>query len=203
MFEHCWNVLKYAPKWLNSHQNETPRRRRMETTSSVNSINLEDEDVANTSNTNLERPLGRKAEKARLNKQKSDEGTSSNVKYALDGMVEEKKKIAEMRLEFIERGRVEYMELENKRLCIKEEKINLAKMKEERERIKEEETIRLAIMKEERERKKEERERMKKERETLREEAAIMTMNVDALPLMQQEYFRKRQFEILGRRSGN
>ena len=94
-----------------------------------------------------------------------------------------------MRLEFIERGCVEYMELENKRLCIKEEKINLARMKEERERIKEEETIRLAIMKEERERKKEERE--------------IMTMNVDALPLMQQEYFRKRQLEILGRRSGN
>jgi len=94
-----------------------------------------------------------------------------------------------MRLEYIERGRVEYMELENKRLCIKEEKINLAKMKEERERIKEEETIRLAIMKEERERMKEERE--------------IMTMNIDALPLVQQEYFRKRQLEILGRRSGN
>ena len=92
-------------------------------------------------------------------------------------------------MEFLERGRVEYMELENKRLCIKEQKINLAKMKEERERIKEEETIRLAIMKEERERKKEERE--------------IMTMNVDALPLMQQEYFRKRQLEILGKRSGN
>ena len=121
-----------------------------------------------------------------------------------------KKKIAKMRLEFIERGRVEYMELENKRLCIKEEKINLAKMKEERERIKEEETIRLTIMKEERERKKEERERMKEERErmreereTLREEVAIMTMNVDALPLMQQEYFRQRQSEILAKKSGN
>jgi hypothetical protein len=77
-----------------------------------------------------------------------------------------------------------------------EETIRLAKMKEERERIKEEETIRLAIMKKERERKKEERERMKEERE-------IMTMNVDALPLMQQEYFRQRQLEILGKRSGN
>jgi hypothetical protein len=106
-------------------------------------------------------------------------------------------------LEFLERGRVQYMELENKRLCIKEEKINLAKIKEERERIKEEETFRLAIMKEERERKKEERERMREERETLREEAAIMTMNVDALPLMQQQYFRQRQSEILAKRSGN
>jgi len=108
-----------------------------------------------------------------------------------------------MRLEYIERGRVEYMELENKRLCIKEEKINLAKMKEERERIKEEETIRLVIMKEERERKKEKRERMKEERERMKVEREIMTMNVDALPLMQQEYFRQRQLEILGKRSGN
>ena len=64
VFEHCWNVLKYAPKWLNSHQNKTPRKRRMETISSLNSINLKDEDVANAFNTDLERPLGRKAEKA-------------------------------------------------------------------------------------------------------------------------------------------
>jgi hypothetical protein len=104
-----------------------------------------------------------------------------------------KKKIAETRLEFLERGRVEYMELENKRLCSKQEKIQLAKMKEERERIKEEETIHLAKMKEE-------RERMKEERETLKEESAIMIMDVDTLPLVQQEYFRQRQLEILGKK---
>ena len=88
VFEHCWNVLKYAPKWLNSHQNKTPRERRGETTSSIDSINLEDEDVAN----DLERPLGKKAEKARLNKQKSTEGSSSNVESMLNAMCEEKKK---------------------------------------------------------------------------------------------------------------
>ena len=38
-----------------------------------------------------------------------------------------KKKIAEKRLEFLERGHVEYMELENKRLCIKEEKNSFGK----------------------------------------------------------------------------
>ena len=91
MFEHCQNVLKYTLKWLNSHQNETPRRRRMETTSSLNSINLEDEDVANASNTDLERPLGRKAKKARLDKEKSNEGTSSNVEVMFNATVEEKK----------------------------------------------------------------------------------------------------------------
>jgi hypothetical protein len=120
MFEHCWNVLKYAPKWVNSHQNETPRRKRTETTSS--SVNLEDKGVANDSNINLERLLGRKAEKARLNKQKSDEGSASNVEVMLNVMADDKKKIAETRLEFLERGRVEYMELKNKRLCIKEQK---------------------------------------------------------------------------------
>jgi hypothetical protein len=95
-----------------------------------------------------------------------------------------KKKINETRMEFLERGRVEYMELENKRLCIKEEKIHLERMKEERERMKE------------------------KERETLKEETlleeAIMTRDVDTLPLVQQEYFHQHQLEILGkRRSGN
>jgi hypothetical protein len=39
-------------------------------------------------------------------------------------------------MEFLERGRFEFMELENKRLCIKEEKIQLAKRKEEMERMK-------------------------------------------------------------------
>jgi hypothetical protein len=105
MFKHCWNVLKYAPKWLNSHQNETPRRRRTETTSSLNSINLENEDVTNTSNIDLERSLGRKAEKAPW------------IPWL------KKKKIAKTRLEFLEKGCVEYTELENKHLCIKQEKI--------------------------------------------------------------------------------
>ena len=138
MYEHCWNVLKHAPKWLNSHQNETPRKRRGETISSLNSINLEDEDVANDSNIDLERSLGKKAEKARLNKQKSNEGTSSNVEVMLNDMVEEKKKINEARMEFLESGCIDFMELENKRLCIKQEKIELAKRKEERKRMKEE-----------------------------------------------------------------
>jgi hypothetical protein len=134
VFEHCWNVLKYAPKWINSHQNKTPRKRRGETTSSIDSINLEDEDVAN----DLERPLGKKAEKARLNKQKSTEGSSSNVESMLNAMCEEKKKTNEVRKEFLEKGRGDFIELENRRLCIEEEKIQLAKRQEERQRMKEE-----------------------------------------------------------------
>ena len=65
----------------------------METTSSLDSINLEDEDVANASTIDLERPLDRKVEKTRLNKQKSNEGSSSNVEVMLNDMVEEKKNL--------------------------------------------------------------------------------------------------------------
>ena len=66
----------------------------METTSSPSNldlINLKDEDVAHDSIIDLERPLGSKAEKTRLNKRKSNEGTSSNVEVILNVMMEEKK----------------------------------------------------------------------------------------------------------------
>ena len=78
-----------------------------------------------------------------------------------------------MRMEFLEKGRVEFIELENKHLCIKEEKIQLAKMKEETQRIKEE------------------RERMTVETQKMKEEKEIMTMNIDTLPLVQQECDRR------------
>ena len=107
-----------------------------------------------------------------------------------------------MRMEFLEKGRVEFIELENKHLCIKEEKIQLAKMKEEREKMKE------AFMKGEMEKMKEERAKlkeafMKEERENLKEERNIITMDVATLPLVQQEYFRQHQLEILAKRRTN
>ena len=89
-------------------------------------------------------------------------------------------------MEFLERGCIEFMELENKHFCTKEERIQLAKMKEETERMKEKRDI------------------MKEEMKTLKEEKEIMTMDVDTLPLVQQEYFRLCQLEILAkRRIGN
>ena len=72
--------------------------------SNLDSINLEDENIAYASIIVLERPLGRKAEKAQLNKQKSNEGTSSNVEVTLNVMVEKKKKKYNVtRMEFHER----------------------------------------------------------------------------------------------------
>ena len=82
-------------------------------------------------------------------------------------------------MEFLERSRIDFMELENKCLCIKQEKIKLAKKKEERKRMQEE------------------RQRMKEDKE-------IMTMDLETLPQVQQEYFRAIQLEILTkRRIGN
>jgi hypothetical protein len=49
-----------------------------------------------------------------------------------------KKKTNEVRKEFLEKGRGDFIELENRRLCIEEEKIQLAKRQEERQRMKEE-----------------------------------------------------------------
>ena len=48
-----------------------------------------------------------------------------------------KKNYSVTRMEFLERGRVEYLEQENKCLRVQEGKIQLEKIKEEREKIKE------------------------------------------------------------------
>jgi hypothetical protein len=52
----------------------------------------------------------------------------------LNVMVEEEKNYTVTRMEFLERGRVEYLEQENKHHCVQDEKIQLAKIKEEREK---------------------------------------------------------------------
>ncbi|XP_050263235.1 glutathione S-transferase T3-like [Quercus robur] len=89
-YEHCWNLLKHSAKWLRTIQEHRPKRGRLETTSSsptLEPIDLEDEDIPHVPNV-LERPPGKKAEKERLKKQKSKEGTSSNMEALLNVMIE-------------------------------------------------------------------------------------------------------------------
>ena len=74
-YEHCWNLLKYSPKWLAIGNNQQPKKRgRSETSSPSNLelISLEDDDIPQVPIVNLERPLGVTAEKERL-KNKSPE----------------------------------------------------------------------------------------------------------------------------------
>ena len=52
-YEHCWNLSKYSLKWLRTIQEHRPKRGRFETTSSssdLESIDLEDEDILNVPN---------------------------------------------------------------------------------------------------------------------------------------------------------
>jgi len=98
--------LKYSPKWLCTIQEHRSKRGRFETTSSssnLESINLEDEDISNVPNV-LERSPFKKVEKERLKKQKSKEGTSSNMEDLLNVMMEERRKMNEMKIATIEKG---------------------------------------------------------------------------------------------------
>ena len=104
-YEHCWNLLKHSPKWLHTIQEHRPKRGRLETTSSSSNlepIDLEDENIPHVP-TVLERPPGKKAEKERLKKQKSKEGTSSNMEALLNVMIEERRKMNEMKIAAIEK----------------------------------------------------------------------------------------------------
>ena len=75
------------------------RRERSEASSPFNleSISLEDDDIPQVPIVNLERPPGVKAEKERLKKQKSKEGTTSHIEDILNVMMEERRKIIEMK----------------------------------------------------------------------------------------------------------
>ena len=64
-FEHCWVVLKNQPKWsiLKERSKRLPQ-----TPSSINQVDSNDDTVV------LERPIGRKAEKAKRKRPDDDKG---------------------------------------------------------------------------------------------------------------------------------
>ena len=55
---------------------------------------------------NLERPLGVKAEKERLKKQKCKEGTTLHIEDILNVMMEERRKTSEMKMTCIKKERL-------------------------------------------------------------------------------------------------
>ena len=162
-------------------QEHRPKRGRLETTSSSSNlepIDLEDEDIPHVPNV-LERPPGKKAEKERLKKQKSKEGTSSNMEALLNVMMEERRKMNEMKIAAIEKGCLANHEQEIAQIHLEDRKLTMAQMKMEleMEKLKEDrviEKLRLENM----------------------EEKEIMMMDVSELPPMQQEYINQRQMEI-------
>ena len=106
-YEYCWNLLNYSPKWLaigNSQQPKKRGRSERSSPSNLESISLEDDDIPQVPIVNLERPPRVKAQKERLKKQKFREGTTSHIEDILNVMMEERRKISEIKMACIEKG---------------------------------------------------------------------------------------------------
>ncbi|KAL0009103.1 hypothetical protein SO802_010605 [Lithocarpus litseifolius] len=129
LYEYCWNFLKHSLKWLRTIQGHRPKIGRFETTSFyLMSINLKDEDIPHVPNV-LERPPGKKAEKERLKKQKSKEGTTSNLEDLLNVMMKERRDINEMKIATIEKAHLAVHEQEMTRIHLEDKELTTAQMK--------------------------------------------------------------------------
>ncbi|GMP25665.1 hypothetical protein CsSME_00002423 [Camellia sinensis var. sinensis] len=166
-FEHCWNVLRCEPKWLEECEKKKPKRSKASTSSpsTPESIHLGEDDISHDTFVELERPLGTKAEKEQLNKQQIKNCASSNFVGLLNKIMEEKKKVNEKEMEILEQACLQEQEqnhikheIEQKRLCIEQEKLQM---------------------------------------ERLKEEERIIMMDTSGLSPMQKEYYHYRQMEIL------
>ncbi|CAL5330963.1 unnamed protein product [Camellia sinensis] len=169
---------KYQPKWLEECEKKKLKKKTSATSSpfAPEVINLAEDDVSHDAYVDLERPLGRKAEKERLNKRKSKDSAGSNYVGILNGIMEDKKKANDKKMEILEKA------------CLQEQEQNHINQELEQERIR--------IMKEEIQ----ERFRIKQEKiraEQLKEDERIIMMDTNGLSPMQQEYYLHRQMEIL------
>ena len=101
-----------------SNNQQLKKRGRSEASSPSNlkSISLEDDDIPRVPIVNLERPPGAKAKKERLKKQKSREGTTSHIEDILNVMMEERRKLSEMKMACIEKGHLVDQEHEMARI---------------------------------------------------------------------------------------
>jgi hypothetical protein len=90
-FEHCWNVLRHNPKWVDHIAKEKPKKRSAATPFASEPIQLEEDDASQAGPDNLKRPLGRKSEKARLLKRKSNDSLCANLEGILSDMQKAKK----------------------------------------------------------------------------------------------------------------
>ncbi|KAK4597605.1 hypothetical protein RGQ29_015217 [Quercus rubra] len=89
----------------------------------------EDDDALQVPIVNLERTPGVKAEKERLKKQKCKEGMTSHIEDVLNVMMEEKRKMNEMKMACIEKGRLANHEQEMARILLEDKKLETEKMK--------------------------------------------------------------------------
>ncbi|KAF8393072.1 hypothetical protein HHK36_021313 [Tetracentron sinense] len=170
-FEHCWNELRYQPKWLletSQRQNQKKNKNKTPTSSypsTPDSINLREDDDSHGTFVELERPPGRKAEKELLNKRKGksreDDYTSSPLAGLLREIKEDKIKLQAERMQMYERMHERTYLQDQEKLETEQERVRIKRIKEEKN---------------------------------------IMMMDTTDMPPMQAEYFRGLQMEIIEKR---
>ena len=175
-FEHCWNVLRHNPKWVNHCIKQKPKRKPAATSSASEPIQLEENDASEAAFVDLERPLGRKFEKARLNKRKNSDSLCANLEGILTNMQEAKKLKSDEEKEFLERA------------CSQTEQlIQIRKAEVDNANARDQELIQLR------------QEKIKLKR--AKQEMEIIMMDISSLTAQQQHYIRQRRLEIIERQT--
>ncbi|KAG2666020.1 hypothetical protein I3760_15G036100 [Carya illinoinensis] len=172
-FDHCWRVLRFHPKWVEHMDMVKPKKKPSSHDSTPNSINLGEDEDFHVASSNLERPIGRKAEKE---KRKRKEMTNSDSLVVLNEMAE----IRKSKLVLMQEAR----DHDNKMLCLRQEEVSL---KQDELRIQKEKVL---------------LQQVKTRLEEKKEDERIMTLNTSAMPPMLQQYYLQRQMEILASRAG-
>ncbi|GLT72465.1 hypothetical protein SLA2020_443980 [Shorea laevis] len=118
-FEHCWNTLKCHPKWKQNvaEGNKKSKRKSLSQEPSAppappDSIHLGEDNVSQSAFVDLERPIGKKAQKEREKTRRRQDHMSSNLAEVVNDIKEDKKKSHEQRME----ERQEFIRLTKERL---------------------------------------------------------------------------------------
>ncbi|KAG6624715.1 hypothetical protein CIPAW_16G047100 [Carya illinoinensis] len=170
-FEHCWHLLKDQPKMKTMSPSLTPTQCSGTTIDSA--FDIEGDNVMENEVIELDRPIGRKAEKGKRKAQgrgkfPTQEDEAENLEY--DKEKEEKK-----------------LRHEDERLRLEAEKMVIEREKELNKICQEDERLRL--------------EAQKVELALKDQDQRIMMMDVSAMPEMQRLYFQQLQREIMARRN--
>ncbi|XP_050236331.1 glutathione S-transferase T3-like [Mercurialis annua] len=135
-FEHCWNILRFKPKWLEDCEKKKPTKKKdkihVNAPASETGFTLGDDNITGTNFIDLERPPGRKVEKEKKKRKNKEMENDSSDSYMniLQEMREEKKQFNEKKLDIFEKVYVQGQE----RLLYEKEKMRLEQLKED-ERI--------------------------------------------------------------------
>ncbi|XP_050208302.1 glutathione S-transferase T3-like [Mercurialis annua] len=133
-YEHCWNILRFQPKWLEDCEKKKPAKKKdkihVNTSAAETEVNLGDDHITGTNFVDLERPPGRKAEKEKRKQREMENNSSDSYINILQEIREEKKQFNEKKLDLFEKVYVQGQE----RLAYEQEKLRLEQLKED-ERI--------------------------------------------------------------------